>query len=155
MARGTAQDAANKWATNTTNAVSQGYLMDGVTAYAQSNPNLSPSAKAAQNQAFWLAQVQKNAQKWANNSSAVTTQDWVNAMRTKAVANIPGGVTAAQPKFQVFMGELLNYIGNDSQIQAQLPAKNGTLAGGIARATAWITYMSNFKATATQGFSPR
>lgn len=129
--------------------------MDGVNAYAQANPNTSPSAKAAQNQAFWLAQVTKNANKWATNSSAVTTQDWVNAMRTKAVQNIPTGVTNAQSKFQAFMGELLNYIGDDNAVQSRLPAKNGSLQGGIARATAWINYMAQFKAYTTTGYTPR
>lgn len=155
MARGTATDAANKWAANTTAAVTNGYLMEGVRAYQTANPNTSPSAKAAQNQTFWLQQVTANANKWAANSTAVTTADWVAAMNTKAVANIPGGVTAAQSKFQAFMGELLNYIGDDNAVQSRLPAKNGQLSGGIARATAWITYMSKFKAYSTSGFTPR
>lgn len=150
MARGTAAEAAAKWATNTVSAVSNGYLMDGVRAYAADNPNLSPSAKAAQNQTFWLSQVTKSAQKWATNSQAVTTQDWVNAMNTKAVANIPGGVTAAQTRFQGFMTQLLAYIGNDQQIQAALPQRTGTIDGGIARATAWIRHMHNFQPTGTR-----
>jgi hypothetical protein len=141
-----------KWQANTNSAVTNGYLMKGVNAYAADNPNLSPSAKAAQNLTYWLSQVAKSGSKWQANSQAVKTSDWVSAMQSKAVTNISTGVNAPATATRMtnFMQQLLTYIGNDQQIEGQLPTRDGTVQGGINRATAWINYMAKFKPTGTK-----
>ena len=155
MAKGTAQSIAAKWSTNTVAAVNQGYFATGVDQYVQDNPNMSPSAKAALNVNYWLSQLNKSQQRWVTNSQQVTSQSWATAMKQKGASRITTGVPLAEGKFQIFMGQLLNYIGNDPAASANLPPKDGTIAGGIARASAWITYMSHFQPQNAPGFTVR
>jgi hypothetical protein len=82
--------------------------------------------------------------KWAANVSAVTLQQWKDAMLTKGVQRYGAGVAAAQPKMQAFMGKLLPYLAG---IQTQLASMPDlTLQDNINRVIYQITEMSKFKA---------
>lgn len=135
MATTNAAAVAQKWATNTAAAVPS--YKAGV-----ASVTTAPGQAAAAAVQSWLNGVQNAAQKFANNSAAVSLQAWQQAASTLGAARLPQGVQQAQTKFQNFMSQLLPFT---QQLSAQIAAMpKGGLANGIARATAAITAMSNF-----------
>ena len=76
---------------------------------------------------------------WEQRLSAVGDGGIKQAAAAKA-GNYSTGVQQAQPKFLAAITKIINYE------QAGLPAiyamPSGTTAAGIARASAWITYMA-------------
>lgn len=131
-----AQAVAQKWATNTSAAVPA--YKAGVMAV-----TVAPGQAAAAAVQQWLQGVQNAAQKFATNSAAVTLQSWQTAASNLGAARLPSGVQNAQPRMQNFMSQLLPHAANVSAQVAAMP--KGGLANGIARATAAITAMANFK----------
>lgn len=134
MAGATPTNAAQKWAQNLGAAGQR--ITDGV-----NSVTVSPGVAAAKQADLWLANLQASQAKWKQRVAAVTVQDWQSAMINKGVPRIATGATAAQPKFENFMGKLLPYI---AQQKSQLPAR-GNLEQNIARMTAFVRGMSKFQ----------
>jgi len=80
--------------------------------------------------------------RWQTNLERVTDAGIKSAAAAKA-QNYSTGVTQAQPKFLAAITKIIAYE------QAGLPAiyamPSGSTAAGIARASAWITYMAQGK----------
>lgn len=132
----TADQAAQKWAQNLSASTQQ--VTNGVNAV-----TVAPGQKAAAASALWLQRVQAAQAKWARNVGAVTLSDWQHAMITKGIPRIATGATAAQPKFQAFMADFMNYL---QAGQAKINAMpKGDINASIARAVAQIQYNANYK----------
>lgn len=102
---------------------------------------VSPGQAAARQKAAWAQNVVAAQDKWASRVASVTLQDWQQAFVSKGIPRIASGAQAAQPKFQAFMSNLLPYIQRGVQ---SLPAR-GNLDQNIARLTAFVRHMANFK----------
>lgn len=139
MAQKTAAQVAAKWASRAQGATQA--LQDGI-----NNVQTAPGQLAAAKQDKMLANLTASvlSGKWAANVSAVSLQQWKEAMLTKGVQRYGAGVNAAQPKMQAFMAKLLPY---QQAIQAQLQSMPDlTLQDNIQRVVFMITEMSKFKA---------
>jgi hypothetical protein len=110
-------------------------ITDGVAAVRE-----APGAKAAAQSAVWLANLQAAQVKWERNVSAVTLQQWQNAMTTKGIPRIGQGATAAIPKMTQFMQQWLPYA---EQGRQSLPPR-GTVEQNYQRALAMMQYNHNF-----------
>lgn len=138
MAAKTPSQVAAKWAQRAQGATQA--LQDGIN-NVQSAPGQAAAAKQDKMLANLTAAITSG--KWAANVSAVTLADWKNAMLTKGVQRYGAGISAAQPKFQAFMGKLLPFQQN---IQAQLATMPDiTLQDNINRAVFMMTEMAKFK----------
>lgn len=132
----TADQIASKWASNLSSATQN--IQAGV-----QSVQVAPGQAAARQKTVYVQNVQAAADKWARNVASVTLSDWQTAMVSKGIPRIASGAQAAQPKFVSFMNQLLPYI---QQGQRALPAR-GNLDANIARMTAWVRHMSQFKKT--------
>jgi len=139
MAQKTAAQVAAKWAQRAQGATQA--LQDGI-----NNVSVAPGTAAAAKQDKMLANLTAaiTSGKWAEKVSAVTLQQWKDAMLTKGVQRYGQGVSAAQPKMQNFMAKLLPYQANISAQVASMP--DLTLQDNINRVIFVITEMSKFKA---------
>jgi hypothetical protein len=90
-------------------------ITDGVNAVRE-----APGAKAAQQVDVWLANLNAARDKWVRNTSAVTVDQWRNAMITKGIPRISAGATAAVPKMTQFMQQWLPHA---EQVRASLPPR--------------------------------
>ena len=80
---------------------------------------------------------------WQRKLSAVGVGGWKAAVAAKGAANYGTGVTAAQLKYENAIAPVLAFEGTlQQQIQAM---PHLTIADSIARATAWINGMHNYK----------
>jgi len=139
MAQKTPAQVAAKWASRAQGATQA--LQDGI-----NNVQTAPGALAASKQDKMLANLTASvlSGKWAANVSAITLQQWKDAMLTKGVQRYGAGVSAAQPKMQNFMSKLLPF---QAAIQQQLQSMPDlTLQDNINRAIYMMTEMSKFKA---------
>lgn len=128
-------DFAAKWASrlsSATNEISRG--VDAVTVA----PSVSAVAKKAKLVAKWNEAI--NNGKWEKNLSKVTLEDWKTAMKNKGINRIGQGATEAASKMAAFGEKLLAYQNAGLPAISRMP--DNTVADGIARASAWITYMS-------------
>lgn len=132
----TADQIAQKWSSNLSAATA--HIQAGVQAV-----QVAPGQAAARQKQVYVQNVQAAADKWARNVASVTLNDWQTAMVNKGIPRIATGAQAAQPKFVNFMNQLLPYI---QQGTRTLPAR-GNLDANIARMTAWVRHMSQFKKT--------
>jgi len=140
MATKTPAQVAAKWAQRAQSATQA--LQDGI-----NGVTVAPGQLAASKQDKMLANITQaiTSGKWAQNVSAITLQQWKDAMLTKGVQRYGAGVSASQTKFQTFMGKLLPYQAN---IQAQLASMPDlTLQDNINRAIYVIQQMAAFKNT--------
>jgi hypothetical protein len=124
---------ATKWAQRL-NAAGQA-ITDGVNGVRE-----APGAKAAQQSAVWIANLQAAQDKWVRNVSAVTLQQWQQAMTTKGIPRIGQGATAAVPKMTQFMQQWLPYA---EQVRQSLPPR-GTVDQNYQRALAQMQGNHNF-----------
>jgi hypothetical protein len=130
-----AATAAAKWETNTTAAVNNGTVAAGIAAV-----TVAPGMAAARQADVWAQNVAAAKSKWQANVASVSLQSWQNSATSKGVARMAQGVSAAQPNFQNFMTQLLQY--QSSQL-SNLPPR-GNLSQNITRMTSWVTAMSKF-----------
>lgn len=135
MARVTPEQAANKWRDRLSGAGAE--IQAGVMAVTE-----SPGAAAARSADLWLQKVTASKPKWVRRVSAVTLQDWQQAMVTKGLGRIQSGAQAAQPKVQSFMSEFLPYV--DQGVAKVKAMPKGTVEAGIARAGAMIRHNAGF-----------
>lgn len=105
MAQMNASDVAAKWAANTKQAVKA--YEAGIQAVDQ-----SPTEAAANKADKYVQGVQDavNSGKFQQNLRAVSLADWKQASISKGARRISDGVTAAQPKMQQVMAQLLPQI---------------------------------------------
>lgn len=144
MAKVTAAQWLSKWGTNL-NAASQ-YITNGV-----NNVQTAPGQAAAAAQDRMLANLTAavTSGRWAKAVSGVSLADWKNAMTTKAIPRIPQGVTAAQKSATATITNLLNAVDQAAATANAIP--KGGLQQSIARATAFMTAMSQAKGTIKSG----
>jgi len=134
MPKVTPDQAAAKWSTNLSAAGPS--IQAGVEAV-----KVSPGQAAARQKALYLQNVQAAGDKWAARVASVSTQEWQQAMVSKAIPRIGTGAQAAQPKMAQFLSQLFPHIDRGL---AALPAR-GNLQQNKQRVLAWIDHMASFK----------
>lgn len=135
MAMLTATQISQKWLTNFENATTS--MTAGVNAV-----NQAPGAKAAAAQTLWLQRIQQSANKWATRVGAVTLAEWQQAMINLGIPRAQQGAQQKQSNYTTFITAYMQFLqGQVPTIQAM---PKGTLAQGIARATAMITASYNW-----------
>lgn len=86
-----------------------------------------------------------NSGRWARRlTESGGTANW-KAMTVAKASNYGTGVTAAKGKYQAAAQKLYPYIAAGQQAIHAMPS--GNLGASIARATAWINYMAQYKQT--------
>lgn len=136
MAGQTPEQIAKAWSSGLSSATSK--ITAGVNSVA-----VAPGQAAARQKQVYINNVTASADKWATNVARVSLSTWQQDMINKGIPRIATGAQAAESKFASFMGQLLPYI---DQGKKSLPAR-GNLEQNIARMTAWVRHMSNFKKT--------
>lgn len=130
-----ASDVAQKWYTN--------FVASGPSITAGVNAvTVAPGVKAAAAKALWLSKVTQAADKWAKNVSAVSLEQWKNAMLTTGLQRLQTGATAGQPKVAHFMGQFLTYLSSNAGAIAAMP--KDSLEAAIAKAAAQIRVNAAF-----------
>ncbi len=105
----------------------------------------SPTEKAAAQSDKYLAGIQAavSSGKWQAGLRRVTLADWKSKMLDKGVARISTGIDAAKSKVISFASELLPF---EATLQAQIETMpDMTLEDSIARTTAWMRGMTEFR----------
>lgn len=135
MARVNANEWLSKWGTNLNGAGT--YIKNGV-----NRVTVAPGAAAAAAVDRYAAGVNAaiSSGKWQRNVSAVSLQSWQSAMIDKGMGRIGAGVTQAQKTKVEKITRLLANVDQAAAAAAALP--KGGLQQGIARATAFMTTMS-------------
>lgn len=135
MARVNAQEWLSKWGTNLNGAGT--YIKNGV-----NRVTVAPGQAAAAAADRYAAGVNAaiSSGKWQRNVSAVTLQSWQSSMIDKGMQRIAQGVAAAQKNKGDKIARLLTNV--DAAAAAANALPKGGLQQGIARATAFMTTMS-------------
>ena len=140
MAKLTPAEMAEKWARNLSGATVD--IRRGVERVTE-----SPTEKAAAAQEKMLQRLtdRVNDGTWAARLRGVSLQEWKDKMLVVGVGRITAGVQAAAPKMTAFASELLSF---EDTLKARIDGMpDVTLEDSIARATAWIRGMSEFRRT--------
>ncbi len=135
----TAAQVADNWARGMQGAGER--IRQGVDAVTE-----APTERAARSIGRMVEGIQRAAQDGTieRGLRRVTLEDWRTAMKDKGIGRIGTGATAAKPKFQQFMGDLLPFIeSNKAQLDSQMP--RGDLSQNIARMNEWVNKMAGFK----------
>lgn len=129
---------AAKWARNLSGATQS--IQAGV-----NSVTTAPGQAAAAAVQQYLAGVQAAVAsgKWQRNVSAVSLQQWQQAMLTKGLPRIAAGASAATPKVQAFMGKFLPYLQGLQAKLASMP--RGDINTNTQRAVTAIQYIAQFK----------
>lgn len=135
MAMLTAQQVSEKWLTNFGNATTA--MTQGVQAV-----NQAPGAKAAAAVQLWITRLQQSQTKWANRVGAVSLQDWQQAMIQLGIPRAQQGAQQKQAKYTAFATQYMQFL--SGQVGSIRAMPKGSLAQGIARATAMITASYNW-----------
>jgi hypothetical protein len=128
---------AQQWATRLGQSTQA--ITDGV-----QRVQTAPGAAAARQKNVWVQNVTASRDKWATRTAAVTLPEWQQSMVDKGIPRIASGATAAVPKMQAFMTQLLPFV---EQAKNGLPAR-GDLNANIARMVAFTNKMATFKRNA-------
>ena len=133
------QAAVEKWQRNMINSAES--IKAGINSVTE-----SPTAKAAQQADRYLAGVQRAVAsgKWQNGLNAVSLQSWKDSV-IAGIPSIASGVTKAKNKMTNFLSQFLPYVDAAAQQVRQMP--KGGVENGIARASAMIRALANFKKT--------
>ena len=135
MAKVTADQAAAKWAQRSAAATDD--VKNGVM-----NVTVAPGKSAALAKDLWLQKISASADKWARRVSAVSLQDWQDAMINKGINRIASGTQAAIPKMTAFMTDFLPFV--DQGVAAIKNMPKGNVEAGIARAAAMIRHNATY-----------
>ena len=140
MARVNANEYLSKWGTNLN--ASSTYIKNGV-----NRVTVAPGQAAAAAADRMIAGVTNAVAsgKWQRNVSAVSLQQWQSAMINKGLTRIAAGVTQAQATKVDKITRLLANVDAAAATANALP--KGGLQQGIARATAFMTAMSQASAS--------
>ena len=111
----------------------------------------APGAKAAERKQAYIDGVMRSADKWAENTAAVSLQAWQQAMIKKGIPIIATRAADAKDKFTRFMTA---WMGFQQMLQQELRGMpRGTLDQNIARAVhvmrsakAWGQQPGNWRA---------
>lgn len=138
MAVKSAAVLAQKWARGMQQATQS--MKDGVAAVTE-----APGEKAAAAQDRWADGVMKAREsgKFAQNSRAVSLEEWRRAYTTKGIPRVAAGVAEATPVMEQFLSQLLPVAEASSRECAQMP--RGTLADSAARMNRNMENMARFK----------
>lgn len=131
----TATQVSQKWLTNFGNAATA--MTDGV-----NSVTTAPGQAAAAQASLWLQRLQQSQQKWATRVSAVTLQQWQQAMINLGIPRAQQGAQQKQAKYTSFITDYMQFL--SGQVPAIKAMPKGTLAQGIARSTAMITASYNW-----------
>lgn len=101
----------------------------------------APGAAAAAQKNVWQQNTAASADKWARRTGSVTLPEWQQSMIEKGVPRVAQGATAAVPKMQAFMQQLLPFV--ESTV-AGLPAR-GDFNANVNRMVSFVTKMKGFK----------
>lgn len=109
------------------------------------NVSQSPTEQAAAAQDKWLAGIQEAARegKWQAGLRRVTLQQWKDAMINKGLTRYGPGLDASRAKIEDFASDLIPYENNLLNTIESMP--DLTLEDSIARATAWMRGMAQFR----------
>ncbi len=105
----------------------------------------SPTEAAAKAKEKFVARLQDAIQKgkWEAGLKRVSLDEWKSKMTTLGLSRIPEGVSQAGDKVKSFATQLLAH---EEELQKKISAmRDVTLEDAIARATAWIRGMSEFR----------
>lgn len=134
-----AQQAAAKWATNTSAATESFKLgVQGVTD--------SPMEKAANQAQAYLSGIQAavSSGRFQAALRAVPLQSWKDAMLNKGAQRMAQGVQLAKPKMQSFLSQWLPIVEQEKRnLDATMP--RGSLDQNLARATAIGRALAQYK----------
>lgn len=138
MSNATADQVAAKWKRNLVASIPT--IKEGV-----ESVTTSPMEQAARQKSAYVAGVQRAADSgaWEAGLRSVSLQDWKDAMLKKGTQRIAAGVEGASAKVTAFMQQLLPFTRQVSKEIDGMP--KGTLEDGIARSTAAIRKMAEFK----------
>jgi len=134
-----AQQAAANWARGMQNSTER--IRQGVQAV-----TVSPTERAAAAIPRMVEGIQRAASsgKIERGLRAVTLEDWRRETMEKGIPRVGTGASAAQPKMQQFMGELLPFIESGlGRLNSSTP--RGDLGANIARMNEWVNYMAGFR----------
>jgi len=126
-----AQAATKKWVQNlsaSSESITRG--VQGVT--------VAPGVAAGNAMQLWLNRIQQSADKWKRNVSAVSLQDWQNAMLTYGIPRIAQGAQAKQGKFERFASSFFPHLQIGMDKVKAMP--KGDIGASIARATTMIQH---------------
>ena len=133
MALPTAQQAAQKWFDNASNAGTEWYnAMQKITD--------NPCTKAAAAKQLWLQRIQAAADKWEAKLKAVTLADWKASVTAAGAGAYTQGLNKGKSKYEKFATKFFPYL---QQGIAQLPAR-GTLQQNIQRSNFMINWNAKF-----------
>lgn len=135
MATLTPQQISAKWLTNFQNGTTS--MTQGVQAV-----QTAPGQLAAAQANLWLQRIQQSQQKWATRVSAVTLQEWQQAMINLGIPRAQQGAQEKQNNYTQFIQAYSQFLGPQVAQIRSMP--KGTLAQGIARSTAMITASYNW-----------
>jgi hypothetical protein len=135
VAKMNATNATAKWLANLSNSTTE--ITAGVNAV-----TTAPGQLAAAKVQTWLARIQASAQKWQTNVSAVTLQEWQQAMINVGIPRIASGAQAKQGKYLAFANKFFPYL--ESGVATVRAMPKVTLQDGIQRAVAMIQYNAKF-----------
>lgn len=130
--------AAAKWASRMQSSGEQ--MKAGV-----QSMTVSPTELAANAKDRWEAGVRRAAQEgtFEQGCRSVSLQSWQSDYINKGIPAAQNAARIAQPKVQAFLADFLPYAAQVSAEVAQMP--KGTLADSIARSTAAITKLSQYR----------
>lgn len=134
----TADQVAAKWQRNL--AASTQDMTAGVAAV-----SVNPMDKAIAQIPVMVQNLQAAAQsgKIEAGMRRVSLSQWKDSMTKKGIPRVASGATAAQPKVQAFMQQLLPHVQAGQNMLDSMP--RGSPAQNDARLLAWINHMRQFK----------
>lgn len=135
MAMLTAQQISQKWLTNFENATTA--MTQGVQAV-----QTAPGQKAAAAAQLWITRLQQAQNKWATRVAAVTLAEWQQAMVNLGIPRAQQGAQQKQSNYTNFITQYMAFLQTAVPTVQAMP--KGSLAQGIARATAMITASYNW-----------
>ena len=138
MSKLTAQEFAEKW--NRRLASSLEDVRAGI-----DRVTIAPTTQAAAKKDKMRSRVVDaiDSGKWERGLKRVSLEDWKNKTKNKGLSRIASGAEESKGKMADFGAELLPYIDSGQQKLSNMP--DLTLQDSIARSSAWITHMSQFR----------
>lgn len=109
--------------------------------------DVSPPQAAVAAKDKWVAKMTSSEvhDRWANNLSLVTRQQWQAAAEAKGHARYTSGINASVDKYRQRMGAVLSHIQSGLDAIAGMP--DVTLEDAVARSAAFIRHMAEFRRT--------
>lgn len=135
MTRVTPQEGTTKWVNRLSSAVPD--VTAGI-----AKVTVAPGQQAAQKFNKWQQNTMTAAQKWRNNTAAVSLQSW-QASATAGTARIASGAQQKQGKYEAFASQFYPFL--DSQVAKVKAMPDTTPEDRIQRAVAMMRANAQFK----------